>query len=355
MSAERTQAPSRLRRQQARDAGHAPHSPELTAAAGLLAAFVLLGAWGGELGSSLRLVISEGLTAPASQAEFLSQEIDPAHITNRFQRCAVLVAMPLGSILLGTLVAMIAVHQAQTGGLWAPARLTPDLGRLWKLGSDSDEEQNLAEPFIHGLGALVKLGILITIAAWLLITQFPALETLGWLELPALLMATSALVRTVGMPLAVTGVVVGLVDYALRFRRFEEHLRLTPDQQREEQKEIDGDPAIRSRRQQTARSWRQDPAEILAGASLVVTDAGGMAILLGGAPPPGQVSVRTIARGTAARMLCQSAERAGLRVVKASELARWFAASRAHQAPLPAYLAAELASLWSEVEIRTLE
>ena len=354
MSAERTQAPSRLRRQQARDAGHAPHSPELTAAAGLLAALIMLGAWGGELGAALRLVITEGITSavPSPDATLTSLN-DPTLVAAQFHRVVAILALPLGSILFGTLVAMIAVHQAQTGGLWAPARLAPDFSRLWKLGSESDDELNLAAPFVHGLGALFKLAILVLIAACLLIAQMPALENLAKLELPALLLASTALVRAVALPLAIAGFVLGLVDFGLRHRRFEEHLRLTPNQQREEQKAIDGDPAIRSRRLQTARAWRQDPAELLVGASLVVTGTAGLTVLLGGSPPPGQVSVRTIARGVAASRLRQSAERAGLKSVKAPELARWFAASRTTKAPLPPYLATELASLWSEAEIGT--
>ena len=69
--------------------------------------------------------------------------------------------------------------------------------------------------------------------------------------------------------------------------------------------------------------------------------------MLGGSPPAGQVSVRTIARGVAASKLRQSAKRDGLAIVKAPELARWFVASRTSKAPLPPHLATELACLWS--------
>ena len=68
--------------------------------------------------------------------------------------------------------------------------------------------------------------------------------------------------------------------------------------------------------------------------------------MLGGSPPAGQVSVRTIARGVAASKLRQSAKRDGLAIVKAPELARWFVASRTSKASLPPYLASELANLW---------
>jgi flagellar biosynthetic protein FlhB len=146
--------------------------------------------------------------------------------------------------------------------------------------------------------------------------------------------------------LAVAGVAVGLADYAVKYRRFEEHLRLTPDEQREEQKAIDGDPSVRSRRVQLARSWLRDPGEVLAGAGLVVTGVGGLSVLLAGSPPPGRITVRTISRGVAASRLRHAAERAGVPVVRAPELARWFAAGRAQRATLPPELASALAAHW---------
>ena len=49
MSEDRTQPPSKRRRQLAREQGQAAHSPELTAAGGWLVAVLLLGFRGGEL------------------------------------------------------------------------------------------------------------------------------------------------------------------------------------------------------------------------------------------------------------------------------------------------------------------
>ncbi len=53
MSEDRTQPPSKRRRQLARQQGQVAHSPELTAAAGWLAAVVLLGVLGDDLALGL--------------------------------------------------------------------------------------------------------------------------------------------------------------------------------------------------------------------------------------------------------------------------------------------------------------
>ena len=59
---DRTQAPSNHRRQEARERGQAASSPELSGAAGLLAASAVLSVWGEPLASSLLAVVREPLT-----------------------------------------------------------------------------------------------------------------------------------------------------------------------------------------------------------------------------------------------------------------------------------------------------
>ena len=65
MSEDRTQPPSKRRRQLARQQGQAAHSPELTAAGGWLAAVVLLGALGDDLALGLTRLVRSSLTGAA--------------------------------------------------------------------------------------------------------------------------------------------------------------------------------------------------------------------------------------------------------------------------------------------------
>ena len=61
---DRTQGPSKQRLQQAREHGQVAHSPELTAAVGLLAATLLLIWWGDDLAAALIGLLREPLTGP---------------------------------------------------------------------------------------------------------------------------------------------------------------------------------------------------------------------------------------------------------------------------------------------------
>src|SRR5947209_5011471 len=119
MSEDRTQAPSKLRRQQARDRGQVAHSPELTGAVGLLAAVTLLGFCGDDLAAALVAIVREPLAgAPVVSA-------DPAEVVARLRQLAIGVAVPLLPVVAGFAMAALAAHQAQVQGLWAPGLLAP--------------------------------------------------------------------------------------------------------------------------------------------------------------------------------------------------------------------------------------
>ena len=105
MSEERTQAPTRQRRKQARERGLVARSPELTAAVGLFAAVVLLAAQGGHLTGALTALFREPLVGdPLVTA-------DLASVVARVRSAAWQVFGPLSLITGGATLAMLAAHQ----------------------------------------------------------------------------------------------------------------------------------------------------------------------------------------------------------------------------------------------------
>ncbi len=131
MSEDRTQSPSKQRRQQARERGLVAHSPELTGAVGLLAAAALLAVWGDDLAAALLGLVREPLVGvPRVSA-------GPAEVVVRLRHLALAVAWPMGMLVVGCVVAALAAHQVQVGGLWVPGLLAPDPSRLWVVGRGS--------------------------------------------------------------------------------------------------------------------------------------------------------------------------------------------------------------------------
>jgi flagellar biosynthesis protein FlhB len=340
MSEDRTQAPSKRRREMARERGQVAQSAELTGAVGLLAASAALTIWGDGLAASLVAIVREPLlTSPPVSA-------DVAEVVAQLRHLAIGVAWPL-LLVMGTCAsAALAAHQFQVLGLWAPGLLAPDPARLWTPGTGP----GLADRVTRGLWALAKTVVVAAVAAWVIRSEWSAFERLGALKAPDLARVAGQAMRHLALALALATLALGFVDFGLQYARFEAMLRLTPDEHREELRSVEGDPAIRAHRRRLARSWRVDRAEPLIGSTLILTGPSGLTVVLAGGPPPRHASVRSIATGAAGSSLRRAAESAAHpRVVDAPDLARRLAHRRAPGLPPTAALLDELALLWPAV------
>ncbi len=335
MSEDRTQAPSKRRREQARARGMVARSGDLTAAAGVLAAVLLLGVWGGALESGLVGLVRGALESASMVAT------EPDGTAERLGGLLLAVVWPLAGILGGTLVAMVLTHVLQTGGLWAPALLAPDVERLWS-GSRAG--------WGRGVFGLLKVVVLVGAAVAMLRADWPAMERLSRLETPVMMGASGSLARGFGSTVGLALLGLGVLDFVSQYRRQEARLRMTDQEHREERKSEDGDPAIKARRVRLARSWLRDPAEALRGTVVVLTAPGGLAVAVGGEPPPRRVLVRQVARGAAGSALRRAAERAGVPRVEAAEVARRLARGASAGGTLSADLGAALARVWPRTE-----
>lgn len=337
MSEDRTQPASKRRRQMAREQGQAAHSPELTAAVGWLVAIGLWGAFGEGLTAALVALVRDPLEAGATIAG------DPAELVHQVRGAAMTVAGPLGMIFGGFVLGAVAAHQAQVQGLWAPALIAPDATRLWK---PSRGGAGAAAQFERSAWSVLKALILVAAAVWGIRSQWGALMSLGGLE-PAL--ATREAFEAILGPtrvLAVLMLVVGLIDYGLRFARFEAMLRTTAQEQREDQKMAEGDPVARASRRRLAMSWRDQTPELLAGVSLIVLGDAGLTIVLGGGPPPRKISIRAVARGGSGASIRKAAIRAKIPRVEARPLALGIAALPQSTALRDPLLLSQLRAIW---------
>ncbi len=336
MSEDRTQPPSKRRRQQAREQGQAVHSPELTAAVGWLVAVVALGVFGDDLAGAMIGLVKQSMTR-ASAAP-----VDPAGVVSRIRYMVLVLAWPLGIILAAFAAAAVAAHQLQVRGLFATTLVAPDLARLWTPGKGP----GLAVRSGNLAWAMVKAVVIVIVSAWVIRAGWLEIQGLSRLEALALAhVATQSVLRLV-VVLGGLLLIMGLVDYGLRFARFETMLQTTAQEQREDQRVIEGDPAAQAQRRRIAHAWRGDSPELLAGARLVLIGPGGLTLILSGGPPPRRVSVRSVARGKPGQHLRRSAEAANLPSVEMGELALLLARHSTGGSPVPAEYAGELAAIW---------
>jgi flagellar biosynthetic protein FlhB len=336
MSEQRTQRPSKRRRKLARQHGQVAQSPELTAAVGWLTAVVLLGAFGDDLAAAL-VKLARGclVDSPVVSA-------GPAEVVAHVRGLVLGLAWPLGVIVASFAAGALAAHQLQVRGLWATRLIVPDPARLWALSSGP----GLAFRAQRTAWAVAKVAVLIVAATWVIYAGWAQVLRLSGLEGVALAHAAGRIVFQLALVLAAVLLVLGLADYALRYRQFEAMLRTTPQEQREDQRVMEGDIVARAQRRRLARAWRGDAPDLLTGASLVVTGPAGLTLVLAGGPPPRRIAVRGIVSGNTGLRLRQRAQASNVPQVDAPHLARRLARRPTPGSPITAKLVAEIAAVW---------
>ncbi len=336
MAEDRTQPPSKRRRLMAREKGQAAHSPELTAAVGWAAAVAVLGFFGDDLAVVLAGLVRGSLMLPRQFPD------DASAVATHIRGIALGLFWPLGAILGGFAGAGLFAHQLQVRGLWAMSQIVPDPKRLWHFGKGA----GLSTQFVQFSWSVVKGFIVVAAATWMLRAGWLDFLRQSTLEGPRLAQAAAHIVLRTSWMLAGVLLILGIVDYGLRYRRFEAMLRTSPEEQREDQRVMEGDPAARAQRQRVARSMRGDSPEVLAGAAFLLKGASGLTLVIGGGPPPRRVSVRTVAKGGSGLRLRRKAEASGLPQIEDASLAQRLARRPAAGSGIAAELIADLAAIW---------
>jgi flagellar biosynthetic protein FlhB len=192
----------------------------------------------------------------------------------------------------------------------------------------------------------MRAAVFLAALTWVIRAGWAEVLRLGSLEGAGLAHeASRSVLRLVGV-LAGVLAVLGLADYAICYWRFESMLRTTPDEQREDQRVMEGDVTARAQRRRLARSWRDDSPERLAGAGLAIHGPGGLTVILGGGPPPRGVTIRAVAKTAAGLRLRQSAGMAKVPHVEDAELARRLAQYPLGRLSVLAGHVADLAAIW---------
>jgi flagellar biosynthetic protein FlhB len=139
----------------------------------------------------------------------------------------------------------------QVGFLWLPDKLSPDISRL-SLLSGFQRIFSLAGTMRLGFGLLKVLlvGIVATSVVWMRWDEVLRCSALGPGELGAFLIDIS--LKTV-LWAAVALVILAVLDYAAQRWKYEQDLRMTHQEIREEMRNMQGDPQIMSRRRAIQR------------------------------------------------------------------------------------------------------
>ena len=233
------------RRQQARKQGHVANSLDLSSAAVLLGAVLALALFGTTLVNYFGWVAKKQLADPprltvnvdAVVSQWNSHMTQLSHVLLPFFAMLVLVA--------------IGINVLQIGFLVVPQKLAPDLQRIdpWK------GLQRILSPrnFVRMALGVLKIAAVATAGGSCLWAEHEAVLGLGALEVHVAAVVIVQLLLKTCTWIGVTLLALAIIDFGFQRWKYEQDLRMTSQEVREEMKTLQGDPHLVDRRRQLQR------------------------------------------------------------------------------------------------------
>jgi flagellar biosynthetic protein FlhB len=248
MPGERTEQATQHRRDKARKDGDILHSRELTAAAATLAGVLSLGVLGGRIVESWRGAFA-GFLALGAAGRWEPGELGPTIAGLR--RLSLAVTLPVGIVMAAVAAAALGTAMVQTGGLSFHA------GSVGFKGDRINPLTNAKNLF--SLRAASRLGKSMLPVA--LLAVFAVQRIARQMTIPPFSVARLELLGSdvFGLLEAAAWLLFGwaVVDYALEWQSRESRLKMSKQDLREEMKETEGSPQIRSRIRGLQRQMRR--------------------------------------------------------------------------------------------------
>ena len=312
----KTEKPTPKRLEQAREKGQVASSQDVKSWGMLAGALVCLA--GLAPGAAAR-VAATGRTF-LDQADAMS--LDAANLQPALAALIGEIAWAIGPILAVLLAAAIVANVGQTGLIWAPSRIGPQLSRVSPAGGAKRlfSLRALIE-FAKGLLKLAAVGTICVILGRSLLEDMallPSVPTAGLLR-----RTSDVALWLVGGTLGVLTLIAGL-DFAYQRLLLLKQLRMTKQELRDEIKQSEGDPHVKARirRLRNERARQRMMAEVPK-AAVVITNPTHFAVALA-YDMASMTAPKVVAKGvdTMARRIREVAEENEVPIVENPPLAR---------------------------------
>ncbi|HEV3439236.1 MAG TPA: flagellar biosynthesis protein FlhB [Gemmata sp.] len=312
----KTEDPTPRRREEARRQGQVPFSSELVGSAVLLAGVMGLIYIGPSIWETMIGIFRHDLTR-LFHAEFglegareLLQRTSILALTALTPLFGLLLAVGVGASILQVGFQINAEKMELNFDKLNPAN---GFGRLFSIAS-----------LVRGLLTLLKIIALAFVAFWVIEGRGVVLTSLSTNRLPGATASGWAIVLRLATYLSAAVTLVAVIDYIYQRRRFEQSIKMTKQELKEELKREEGDPQIkgRIRQLQRDRARRRMLAEVPK-ATVVVTNPSHYAVALRYEAPRDTAPVVVAkAHGPFARRIAELARRHSIPVLERPPLAR---------------------------------
>ncbi|MGA2059199.1 MAG: flagellar biosynthesis protein FlhB [Thermoguttaceae bacterium] len=244
-SGDKSQEPTPHRRQQAREEGQVARSQDLGSALLLLAGLLILLMMGPQLVEFFGKYATKQLGCDA----WLSADSDFA--VNQWTSTVSMLAKYLLPILGLVTLAGIASNLMQVGFLFLPDKVAFDITRI-------DPLKGLGRIFslsnsVHLLFGIFKIAVIAGVAYLSISGQRDKILGLSGVGVAEIALLMFQILLWTALKIAGALVLLALLDYGFQWWKHEQDLKMTPQEIREELKNLEGNPQVVARRRQVQR------------------------------------------------------------------------------------------------------
>jgi len=235
----RTEKATPKRRTEAREKGNVAQSPEVGSVLVLFFGVVVVWLFGSFISGQLRDLMRSTFTT------YTRVEITPANVQAMLLQILLRAGLMLAPVLLVLIVAALASSSIQFGFLWSPQALKPKLDQI---------RPKLSRINFFGKDKLVdlavavgKIALISLVAYWSLKAYLPRFLPLMDQGVPQIASFMVGMAFRVAIRVVVLLIVLAILDYIWKRHRYEEKLKMTKQQVKDERKNVEGDPMIKGR------------------------------------------------------------------------------------------------------------
>ncbi|MBC7342898.1 MAG: flagellar biosynthesis protein FlhB [Clostridia bacterium] len=274
---EKTEEATPHRRQEVRKKGQVARSPDLSAAAVLLVGCM----W-------LYFQRESLINFLAQLMRWVSSQLATPMVTSQSLKSAVLAAGPtllglLGPLLLLSVGTGLVVTFAQVGFLLVPSLVEP---RMQNINPLEGLKRMFSRRALFELAkSLIKVSVTAGITYWILSSKLTSLLMLGNMQALPGYELIAGIIFYLGLWIGAAFLVLALVDFLYQKWEFNRNIRMSKYELKEEFRQTEGDPLVRSRLREKQRQLaRHRMMHNVPNATVVITNPTHLAVALKYAP-----------------------------------------------------------------------
>ncbi len=262
-----------FRRQKAREEGQVARSNDLASAIMLLAAVLALMYAGRQVAEFL------GALTISQFTESVTLQADPQLATTAWAKVMTGLAKTLLPVFVALIVVALAANIGQTGFLFVPSKVALKLDHVNPLkGLQRLFSMNSAMRLTFGV---FKIGVVACVGLLSLHSRHREILAAAQLEVGQLALFIADVTFWTVLYIGIALLILALIDYMYQRWKFEQDIRMTTQEMREEMKSLQGDPQVIARRRQVQRQLALNRmGQEIPGADVVVTNPTELAIAI---------------------------------------------------------------------------